>query len=158
MTGKKLENWCGRGNDDNRYDVTQVVVYEPGFNTTIACGGLPSPSSTNVNNWPALRILFRLPQNFMRYGRSIAFTESDVLQQVRQRVPFAPTKINVRKFSGFISQKKQESSNRIGHGRRHGAQDAKTVYTFPVICSTPENSDASPGVTSKKRIGSLAGM
>jgi hypothetical protein len=38
--------------------------------------------ATDVNDWSLVRILLRLPQHLVRNGRGIAFTESNVLQQI----------------------------------------------------------------------------
>src|SRR5215212_1361531 len=63
-----------------------------------------------VHDRSLIRIFFRLPQHLVRYRRRIAFAECNVFQQVRNWIPFTPTKVNVRQLSGFISKKKQKRS------------------------------------------------
>ena len=65
----------------------------------------PEILSTDVHDRPLIRILFRLTQHFVRHRRSIAFTKRDVLQQVRNRIPFTPAKVNVRQLSCFVAKK-----------------------------------------------------
>src|SRR6185436_20971264 len=75
--------------------------------------------TTDVDNWPARRILFGLTQHFMCDRGRVAFTKSNVLHQVRERIPFAPAKVDVWQLACLIAQVKQERCNCVGDGRRH---------------------------------------
>ena len=75
VTAEDFENGGRGGNDNDGYDVSEDLF------TILRVSQLSIDSSADVNNWTALRILFRLAQNFMSHRRSIAFTEGDVLQQ-----------------------------------------------------------------------------
>src|SRR5215207_4662080 len=81
-----------------------------------------------MHDGPLVRIFFRLTKNFVRYRGGVAFAKSDELQQVRNRIPFTPTKINVRQLSRFISKKEQERCNRIWYGWRFSSQNLKPIY------------------------------
>jgi hypothetical protein len=56
-----------------------------------SCESCPEVLSTDVHDRSLVRVLLRLAQNFVRHRCSIPFAESNVLQQVRNRVPFTPT-------------------------------------------------------------------
>jgi hypothetical protein len=94
----------------------------------------------------------------VRDWRCISFAKRDVLQQIRNGVPFTPAKINVRQFASLVSQKKQDAAIAFGTAGDSVRRILKPSTLSPLIFNTPENSDASPGVTSKNRIGSPAGM
>src|SRR5688500_7780370 len=63
----------------------------------------------------------------MRDWSSITFTERDVLQQVRNRIAFAPAKVNVRQFPRLVAKEQQKRRNRIRHCRRFSTQYLKAI-------------------------------
>ena len=80
-----------------------------------------------MHDGPLVRILFCLPQHLVRDRRGVAFTECNVLQQIRNRIPFAPAEVDVRKFSCLVAQIKKERRNRIRHRGRFRSQYLKVV-------------------------------
>src|ERR1043165_6789269 len=83
--------------------------------------------STNMNSRSLLRVVFGLTQHLMRDRSGIAFTEGNELEQISQRVSFAPTKIDVREPSGLIAQVHQEGSDCVRHCRAFGSQNTIAV-------------------------------
>jgi hypothetical protein len=57
----------------------------------------PLPNSpANVNGWSLRRVILSLTQDLVRHGSSIALAESYVLEQICERIAFAPTEVDVR--------------------------------------------------------------
>src|ERR1044071_9369487 len=80
------------------------------------------PSTSNMNDGSTRRIFFSLTEYFVCNWCGIAFTERNVSQQVRQRIPLAPAEINVRQLTGLVSQTKQESSYCVWYCGRFGTK------------------------------------
>ena len=97
-------------------------------------GGTPAVPSlpTDVNYRTALGILLRLSQHLVRDRRCITFAKGNVLHQVREWIAFTPTKINVRQFAGFVSQKKKKRGDSVRDGSRLCTQYAERSDTFTV--------------------------
>src|SRR5205085_4770099 len=87
-----------------------------------------SYSAADVHDRPALRVFFGLAQDFARHGRGVAFTKDDVIEQILQRVAFAPTEIDVRHLAGRVAQVQQDGTDGVRHGRTFRAQDAKAIH------------------------------
>src|ERR1044072_515904 len=83
-----------------------------------------------MHNGAPAAIFLCLSSYFVSDRSGVAFTKRDVLQQVRDRIAFAPAKVDVRQFAHLIAQIKQERSNRVRHRRRLSSQNTEAVDTL----------------------------
>ena len=80
---------------------------------------------------PQFRIGFSLSQDLARNRCRVSFSKKNISGEVNDRVAFAPAKINVRYFSGLVSEIQQKRGDSVRHGGRFGPQDPVTVDLYP---------------------------
>src|SRR5439155_11118999 len=91
---------------------------------------LQSFASSDVYPWPAMRIVFSLPQHFARDRRRVALPERQELQQIRDGVALGPPEVHVRNPSRAIADVEQQRGNRVGNRRALTRQDAVRSDAF----------------------------
>ena len=123
---------CSTTSADIKFSTTRMLLSLNHLEATKQSQDLVRDSflPTHMHDWSLLRILLSLTQHLVRNRRSIAFSKRDVLQQIRNRIPFTPSKVNVRQFSGLISRNSRNAAMAFGTAGDSVRKTLKPIDSF----------------------------